>query len=110
MPVQHGRERRHLTSHRRDAPSRSQRSQRFRVRSVTDLVLPPSILLALWLPVPSSRGAAVVEGADGAHTPGRSDSGRLAAGSPHPRKALAAPEPRTTSRSWDAAPVRRAIW
>lgn len=68
MPVQHGRERRHLTSHRRGAPSRSQRSQRFRVRSVTDLDLHPSILLALWLPVPSSRGAAVVEGADGAHT------------------------------------------
>ncbi|QKD79610.1 MULTISPECIES: hypothetical protein [Actinomyces] len=34
---------------------------------MTDLDLRPSILLALWLPVPSSRGAAVVEGADGAH-------------------------------------------
>lgn len=32
------------------------------------LTLPPSVLLALWLPSPSSRGAAVVEGQDGAHT------------------------------------------
>ena len=28
---------------------------------------PVSVVLALWAPLPSSRGIAVVEGADGAH-------------------------------------------
>lgn len=44
---------------------------------MTDLELRPSILLALWLPVPSSRGAAVVEGADGAHTVADPDLGEV---------------------------------
>lgn len=29
--------------------------------------LPASVVLALWAPLPSSRGTAVVEGPDGAH-------------------------------------------
>ena len=46
--------------------------------------LPVSVVLALWAPLPSSRGIAVVEGADGAHEVNDTDDFSNSAGAASP--------------------------